>query len=59
VLNTNLTLQYTLNFYNWNIHKTKVHLHKTLHTNASKDQNAVADSEINQILNLQNLDTKK
>jgi len=75
VLNTNLTLQYTVNFYNWNIHKTKVHLHKTLHnwnihktkvhlhktlhTNASRDQNAVADSEINQILNLQNLNTKK
>jgi len=59
VLNTNLTLQYTVNFYNWNIHKTKVHLHiYTLHTNASRAQNAVADSEINQILNLQNLDTK-
>jgi hypothetical protein len=39
--------------------RTKVHLHRTLHTNASRDQNAVADSEINQILNLQNLDTKK
>lgn len=48
-----------MNFYNWNIHKTKVHLHiYTLHTNASRAQNAVADSEINQILNLQNLDTK-
>jgi len=54
VLNANLTLQYTVNFYNLNIHKTEVHLHRTLHTNASRDQNAVVDIEINQFLNLQN-----
>jgi hypothetical protein len=54
VLNANLTLQYTVNFYNLNIHKTKLHLQRTLHTNASRDQNAVADSEINQFFNFQN-----
>jgi hypothetical protein len=33
--------------YNLNIHKTNVHLHRILHMNAARDQNAVTDSKIN------------
>jgi hypothetical protein len=54
VPNTNLTLQYTVNFYNLSIHKTKVYLIRTLLTNASRDHNTVADSKIDQFLDLQN-----
>jgi hypothetical protein len=54
VSNTNLPLQHKVNFYNLSVHKTKVHLNRTLQTNAFTDHNAVADSKINQGLNFQN-----